>query len=214
MKEQEIKVLVADQHSATRSEFIKSIKTIYPKAIFDESEDGASTLLLLNKENFDLAIIDENIPILKGLDVIEKYEGKDTIQTNFILMSDKHNYNGYQQGVKLGVNYYVDKMDARQDLVNALDAIETENKFLSKSLTEEIKTIQNIRDKVVKLSPNERIFLEELKKGKSIQEISDQLVISSKSVAQIIKNICAMLDIPAEKQSLLNWVINHKHYFK
>lgn len=207
-------MLIADQHPLNRTAIKSAIKLIYPKAIFSESEDGASSLLILSKENIQLAIIDENLPILNGIDVIEKYQHSKLGDAEFILVSDKHHYNNYQKGIQLGVKVFIDKDHIDHELKYGLRAIQNGTKFLCGCLTQEISTINSFVSKVAKLSTKERIFLAELKEGKSIQEISDKLVISNKSIDSITANICTMIEIPESKSSLADWAVSHKHYFK
>lgn len=213
MKEHNINVLIADQHPKVRSALMRSISKIYPQAVFIESENGASSLLILTKKQIHLTIIDENIPILSGIEVIEKYYNSGTATSDFILISAKHNFNNYQKGIKLGVNVFIDKSHADQEIKYGIRAIQNGTRFLCGCLTEEISIINRFASKISNLSTNERMFLGQLKEGKSIQEISDKLVISNKSVNQITSNICAVINIPADKEKLTNWAINHKHYF-
>jgi len=207
-------VLIADRYPIIKSAIKRSLSKIYPQAVFHESEDGASTLLLLNKEEIHLAVIDENLPILNGIEVIEKCVKSGSNKTKFILISAKHNFNNYQKGVRLGVQVFIDKAQAEHEMKYGIRAILNGTKFLCGCLTEEISIINGFAAKVADLTPNERVFLGELKEGKTIKEISDKLVISSKSVNQITSKICAMIDIPVDKKKLSSWAITHKHYFK
>lgn len=193
---------------------MRSIQSVYPHTVFFESENGASSLLLLNKEKIDLAIIDENLPIISGVDVIERYIQANSLNAKFILLSEKHNYINYQKSVKLGVQVFVDKDQIDQDILTGIKAIKTGKKYICDCLIEEINTIEMFATKVANLSAKERIFLTELKKGKSIQEISDKLVISNKSVNQITSNISEKLDLPSNKTFLARWALTHKHYIK
>jgi len=206
-------VLLADQHPIVVSALKRSLLKIYPQAVFHVAEDGASALLLLNKEHIHLAVIDENTPILSGIEVIEKCAKSESNQTKFILISAKHNFNNYQKGIRLGVQVFIDKAQAEHEMKYGIRAILNGTKFLCGCLTEEISIINGFASKVANLSHNERVFLGELKEGKTIKEISDKLVISSKSVNQITSKICAMIDIPADKKILSSWAVNHKHYF-
>jgi len=206
-------VLIAEQHPDVVTALKRSILDIFPHAIFHVTEDGASALLLLNKHDFQLAIINEFLPILSGIEVIEKCSKTLGNKINFIFTSTKHNFNTYQKAIKLGVSVFIDKGQIENEIKYGIRALQNGTIFLCACLTEEIEIINRFADKLNNLSHSERIFLGELKEGKSIKEISDKLVISSKSVKQITSKICAIIEIPADKNTLSSWAINHKHYF-
>lgn len=207
-------ILIADQHPKVRSVVKKSVRLIYPEAIFSEAEDGASTLLLLSKENFQLAIIEDDLPILSGIDVLDKYTSNKRSDTQFILISAKHKFDNYLKGIKLGVKVYINTGHLEHEIERGITAIKHDGIHLSARLSEELKTINGFAEKVTILSRKERIFLSELKEGLSIEEISDKLVISNRSVNLITANICEVIDIPKNQTSLKDWAISHKHYFK
>ncbi len=187
---------------------------MYPNSMFSETEDGASTLLLLNKEHFHLVIIDENIPILDGINVIENYKKEDSFSTKFILTSAKHNFDNYQKGIKLGVNVYIDKSEVKNEIKYGIRALKNGSRFLCDCLTEEMSIINGFANKISTLGPKEQIFLNELKDGKSIDEISEQMIISNKSVNQIITNICTAINIRPDFNELTSWAKRHKQYIK
>lgn len=214
MKEQPLKFLIADHQPLTRSVIKKTIAEIYPNSVFVETEDGASTLLLLSKEHFHLAIIDENIPILDGINVIENFAKEETYATKFILISTKHNYSNYQKGIELGVNVYIDKSHVKNEIKYGIRALKNGSTFLCDCLTKEMSIINGFANKISNLGPKEILFLNELKEGKSIQEISDHMVISNKSVKQIVLNICDAFDINKDIKTLSAWAKSHKHYIQ
>ena len=122
------------------------------------------------------------------------------------------NYNNYQKGIKLGVNVYIDKSHVKNEIKYGIRALKNRSKFLCDCLTEEMSIINGFANKISTLGAKEQVFLNGLKEGKSIQDISNQMVISNKSVKQIISNICTAINIRPDNNTLTSWAKSHKHY--
>ncbi len=72
-----IHIVVADDHGIVRMGLIQTIKQLRPDAIISEVEDYKSLYKLIQKEEFDLAIMDVNMPngtVQEAIDYIKIHQ--------------------------------------------------------------------------------------------------------------------------------------------
>ncbi len=68
-----IKILVGDDSGPMRAVIIKTVKAAgYGNAVFLEAGDGQKALDILASENVDLVMTDYNMPILNGLELVDR----------------------------------------------------------------------------------------------------------------------------------------------
>ena len=99
------KILIIDDEKAIRG----SLKEIleYEKYKVDEAEDGEDGLSKLNKEKYDIALLDIKMPNMDGMEVLQK--AMDTgIDTQFIMISAHGNNKTAVEATKLGAFDFIE----------------------------------------------------------------------------------------------------------
>lgn len=210
---EKFRLLIAVQNPVLCSEIAQIIRDEYPHVIISKMNNGASALLGLDQDSYDLAILQDELYILNGIEVAEKYQKAQKKKVQFILFSESMQMEYFQKGRELNFDAYLTKDDLKNEIKDCLSAVLNDSCFVSKSMQKLIKKFGQLSKKLASLSPTEKLFLNEINEGKNVQEISDKLVLSSKSISQITNSISKKLEIEPEDQSIKEWTQKNKAIF-
>lgn len=158
------KILIVDDERAIR----RTLKEIleYEKYDIDEAEDGEIGLEKIEKNNYDVVILDIKMPKKDGLEVLTEMQQKG-IDTPVIVLSGHGNIETAVEAVKKGAFDYIPKPpDLNRLLItvrNAMDKVSlvTETKILkkkiakSKDIVGESNPILKIKETIAKVAPTE-----------------------------------------------------------
>ena len=158
------KILIVDDEKAIR----RTLKEIleYEKYDIDEAEDGEIGLDKIEKNNYDVVILDIKMPKKDGLEVLTEMQQKG-IDTPVIVLSGHGNIETAVEAVKKGAFDYIPKPpDLNRLLItvrNAMDKVSlvTETKILkkkiakSKDIVGESNPIIRIKETIAKVAPTE-----------------------------------------------------------
>ncbi|MFN8285031.1 MAG: sigma-54 dependent transcriptional regulator [Chitinophagales bacterium] len=158
------KILIVDDEKAIR----RTLKEIleYEKYDIEEAEDGEIGLDKIEKNNYDVVILDIKMPKKDGLEVLTEMQQKG-IETPVIVLSGHGNLETAVEAVKKGAFDYIPKPpDLNRLLItvrNAMDKVSlvTETKILkkkiakSKDIVGESNPIVKIKETIAKVAPTE-----------------------------------------------------------
>ena len=158
------KILIVDDEKAIR----RTLKEIleYEKYDIEEAEDGEIGLEKIEKNNYDVVILDIKMPKKDGLEVLTEMQQKG-IDTTVIVLSGHGNIETAVEAVKKGAFDYIPKPpDLNRLLItvrNAMDKVSlvTETKILkkkiakSKDIVGESNPIVKIKETIAKVAPTE-----------------------------------------------------------
>lgn len=178
-------VLVADDHSIVREGLKQIIRKIECVSKVEEASDGHEALAKIEKNKYDLVILDISMPGLSGLDILKTM--KDKNEKAHVLILSVHPQEQYaMRAFKLGAAGYLCKDSINEELSSAIKKIAAGSKYISLAFAEKIAFDKN--DDINKL-PHEKLSEREfqimcmLAKGKSVKEIANELFISDKTVS-------------------------------
>lgn len=158
------KILIVDDEKAIR----RTLKEIleYEKYDIEEAEDGEIGLEKIEKNNYDVIILDIKMPKKDGIEVLTEMQQKG-IDTPVIVLSGHGNIETAVEAVKKGAFDYIPKPpDLNRLLItvrNAMDKVSlvTETKILkkkiakSKDIVGESNPILKIKETIAKVAPTE-----------------------------------------------------------
>ena len=158
------KILIVDDEKAIR----RTLKEIleYEKYDIEEAEDGEIGLEKIEKNNYDVIILDVKMPKKDGIEVLTEMQQKG-IDTPVIVLSGHGNIETAVEAVKKGAFDYIPKPpDLNRLLItvrNAMDKVSlvTETKILkkkiakSKDIVGESNPIVRIKETIAKVAPTE-----------------------------------------------------------
>lgn len=132
-----IRIVVADDHGIVRMGLIQTIKRFRPDAIISEVEDYKSLYKLIQKEEFDLAIMDVNMPngtIQEAIDYIKIHQPELKI---LIFSSQDEELYGMRY-LKMGAGGYLSKLSSTEVIETALTAMLNKGRYVSDNIKEAI----------------------------------------------------------------------------
>ncbi|HRH57115.1 MAG TPA: sigma-54 dependent transcriptional regulator [Chitinophagales bacterium] len=158
------KILIVDDEKAIR----RTLKEIleYEKYDIEEAEDGEIGLEKIEKNNYDVIILDVKMPKKDGIEVLTEMQQKG-FDTPVIVLSGHGNIETAVEAVKKGAFDYIPKPpDLNRLLItvrNAMDKVSlvTETKILkkkiakSKDIVGESNPIVKIKETIAKVAPTE-----------------------------------------------------------
>ena len=174
------RILLADDHVLFREAMRKAIEDNKGLAVVGGVDDGLELLEFLKHTRPDLVILDLTMPNLSGLEAAK--EIKTLYPEVKILILSMHKSSGCLKGAfGLGVNGYLLKEDAFQDLMSAIETIRSGKEYISPRLTIKLHDIYLNQDTEKKLSPQETRILSLIAEYLTDKEICDRLFISIKT---------------------------------
>jgi DNA-binding response OmpR family regulator len=100
------KILYVDDDTALR-EIVKD-QLSSAGFIVDEAEDGAAAIKKLEGGNFDLMLLDINMPNKSGIDVL-KFIKEKTLKCKVIMLTGRVGFSVATESLKLGADDYITK---------------------------------------------------------------------------------------------------------
>ena len=198
------RIFLSDDHAILR-DGLKHIITSNPDyEVIGESGDGRDALEKIEKMKPDIVILDISMPSMTGVEVarnIKKYNPN--IKIIILTQYDSSEY--IKQLLKYGVEGYILKENASDELLRAIGEVQKGNNFLSPEITKKVvtdfkETGESGKSKELKtqfslLSPREREILKLIADGNSNVQIASILFISDQTVKTHRANIMKKLDI-------------------
>lgn len=170
-----IRVLLADRLTLVR-EGLSSVLSQHRNFEFVAPlDDGALALDAIRRECPDVAVLDQTLPTLSGIDVIEQAIALG-LRTRFILLSDGAEVFVAQQALRAGAHGVVSKSDEVLGLVDAIREVNRGNQYLTKSL------VPSSSQYTETLTGREREILDWVARGLSSAQVAAELGISLKNV--------------------------------
>ncbi|MBU0473372.1 MAG: response regulator transcription factor [Bacteroidetes bacterium] len=211
----EITIIIADDHPLFRAGVRSELENQNDFKIVAETGDGLHALHLIEELKPDIAVLDYQMPSMKGNEVTKKLSGINS-KTKVVLLTMHNDKKTFLNALESGVQGFVLKDDAVLDIVEAVRKVNYGEKFYSSRLTNlliegmketesEKRTIALIKE----LTDSERKLLSLIARLKSNDEIADILFISKRTVENNKVAIAHKLLLENSK-GLLKFAIENK----
>lgn len=215
MTDLRMRFLIADDHPIFRQGLRQVIENeARIDAVLDEAYDGLRALELLEKENYNLVILDIDMPGKNGLDVVRSMRSRRIIcPVIFLTMYDDKEI--FDEALELGVLGYVLKDNAVHDIIDAIKAALAGKPYISALMSSALlkgKTKTNLSQafpSIDLLTEIERRILHQIADGKTSKQIAEELYLSSKTIDNHRNNIALKLKIRGT-HGLLKFAVQHK----
>ena len=172
------RILLADDHVLFREAMRKAIGDTKGLVVLGGVGDGLELMEFLKHTRPDLIILDLTMPNLSGHEAAR--EIKKLYPEVKILILSMHKSVGCLKGAfRVGVNGYLLKEDAFQDLISAIETIRSGKEYISLRLIGQMSDITYLIGKTEdRLSPQETMVLSLIGECLTDKEICDRLLIS------------------------------------
>lgn len=190
-----IRILIADDHAIVRRGLKQILTEIPGVAAIDEAANGQEVLAMVNKEDYDLVLLDISMPGRSGLDVLKQIRAE--MPGVSVLMLSMHPEEQYAvRALKAGAAGYLTKESAPDELIMAARKILAGGRYVSASLAERlVYDLDRPSDKPPHETLSDREFqiLRMIASGKTVKEIGEDLALSVKTVCTYRARILAKM---------------------
>jgi DNA-binding NarL/FixJ family response regulator len=179
-----INFLIVDDHSIFRQGVKMIITNAFEKSVCNEAGNSAEALVKLNKQKFDMVILDINMPGRSGLDFIADVLSFNT-EIPILVLSMYEEDQMALRALKAGAKGYLTKSRAADDLIRAINRILSGKQYITENVAElllnEVQK-KETGDVMKALSDREYFVLMRLAAGETLTEISKSLTLSVKTI--------------------------------
>ena len=206
-----MKVLIADDHPVIRF----GIKQILSEEIklnrIGEASCAKEALSNINKQNWDLLILDLNLPDMNGLEVLRQVKTvKPELPVLVLTVLDEDQI--AVRVLKAGASGFITKNTMPKELVTAVKRIHSGKRYVSPSLAEKlIFDLYSDDDKPphLKLSNREYQVLCLISNGKSIKQIAEELYLSEQTIRTYRVRILEKMNMHSDAELIHYAIRNH-----
>jgi two-component system, NarL family, invasion response regulator UvrY len=180
-----IRMLIADDHEIVRHGLQDILTTRLGKVVVSEAKDAGEAINLLIKEDWDLVLLDINMPGRSGLEVLEEAK-RLRPKTPVLVLTAYPEEQFVLRAFKLGASGYINKQSVSDELITAVKRVLAGGKYVTASLAERLAvSLGGIDDQAPHeaLSNRELQVLRLIAVGKSMKNVADEMALSEKTVA-------------------------------
>jgi DNA-binding NarL/FixJ family response regulator len=179
------KILLADDHVIIRSGIKMMIENFLPHSKIDEAGDGNEAFEKIKANEYDLIILDVNMPNTDSFGLISNILAvKPDAKILMFSMNSEEMY--AKRYLKMGALGYIRKDKEESEIKKAIMSVMNNTRYLSKEMNDKIlkdyftdKADTNPFDK---LSPREFEIVQQLIRGNSLSDICGDLKLQSSTV--------------------------------
>ena len=199
-----IKIMITDDHSMIREGLKKLLELDGDIQVIAEAVDGQDCLNKLETIQPDVLLLDINMPIMNGLEVLKKLKLRKN-KVNVLILT-VHNEEEYlMKAVDIGINGYVLKDSEFAVLKKAIVSIASGENFIQPNLIPALnaKMIEKSEDsiKIKNLTNREIEVLKLLAVGMYNKEVAESLKISERTVKNHVSSIFKKIDVTYRTQA-------------
>ena len=177
-------LLLADDHFIIRRGLKLIIENFMPHSKIDEADDGDSTFEKIKENNYDLLILDVNMPNTDAFGLVSNILAlKPALKILMFSMNDEEVY--AKRYLKMGVMGYLKKDEPEAEIKKAIATVLNNKKYVSPGLSQiliEDLHSNNPENPFDRLSPREFEIVRHLIRGESVAEICQKLTLHSSTV--------------------------------
>ena len=176
---------------------------------FGEARTGAKALEWLSKRQWQVLIVDIDLPDQNGFSVLSKiYAHHAPARSRVLMMSMHADPLHAARARQLGASGYVSKSSNRAELVRAISNVLANQKDVGPPLSRNAVPVENAAPHE-QLSPRELLVMLALARGKRIGEIASELSLNIKTVSTYKRRVLNKLKLRSTA-GLVRYAIHHK----
>jgi two-component system invasion response regulator UvrY len=192
-----IRVLIVDDHAIVRRGLRELVSDEFRGAAFGEASDAGQALEQLRKKEWDLALIDINLPGKNGLDLLKELKAEWPKLPVLVLSGHAEDQFGIRV-LKAGAGGYMTKECATEELPKAIRKILAGGRYVSPALAE--KLALRVKKDLTRtphetLSDREYDVMSRIASGKTVTEIAEEMSLSAKTISTYRTRVLEKLDV-------------------
>lgn len=208
-----ISLIIADDHPVM-------LKGLYDELhesgynVVGQAINGMQALELILTLKPTVALLDIDMPLLTGFEVIKMAKEKN-VDTKFIVLSFHKENNYIAQAKTLQINGYLLKEDSFSAVEDCIQQVVDGHVYFSSSFEDgALRDVSEELKRLGYLTSSEKTILKLIAQQNSTQEIADILYISGRTVEKHRSNIINKLELSPNANSLARWALLNKNTIK
>lgn len=181
-------ILLVEDHAIVRSG-IRKLMADRPGLTLKEAATGEAALATLKSQNFDLLILDLNLPGLGGLELLRRILAAHPGLK--VLVFSQHTEAVYaSRAMEAGARGYISKNAAPEELLDAIENVLKGGTAIERDIAQELGNRGGEEDAYLRpLTQRDMEILRLLADGKSLSQIAEALGVAYKTVANTLSRI-------------------------
>jgi DNA-binding NarL/FixJ family response regulator len=207
-------VLIADDHALVRSGLRQCLLDTGRFTTIEEAASGSEVLDALHASDFDLLILDINMPDRSGLDIL-KHVRSSHPDVKMLVLSGYPERQYAVNVLKAGASGYLSKDGSPDELLKAVGQVLSGRRYVSASLAELLAAeLDSDHDQPLHAGLSEREFqiFCKLASGQSVSGIAGELSLSVKTVStyrsRVLEKMCFKSNADITSYALRNGLMN------
>ena len=208
-----INILIADDHAIVREGLKQIVSSQADMKVAGETHNAQGVLDLVRAGNWDVVVLDINMPGRNGLEVLKELKQEHPKLPVLVLSVHPEEQYGIRV-LKAGAAGYMNKESAPEELVTAIRKVIRGGKYLTPTLAERLAF--QVADGS-EAHPHEKLSDRELQvlcmigSGKTVSEIADDLSLSVKTIstyrARILEKMAMKSSAELTRYALQNHLV-------
>ncbi len=205
-----LRIVIADDHPVVLKGLTEILSESFDDVIIDGTATGYELMSNVQKNQYDLVLLDISLPDINGLEVLKEVKKiKPKLPVLIISMYPEEHY--APRAIKAGAQGYLTKRSASTELVLAVRKILSGKRYISPAFAE--KMLFDFESNAEK-PPHERLSDRELQvlcmigKGKALNQIAEEIHLSVNTVRTYRTRILEKIGVKGTSE-LIHYAITH-----
>ena len=196
MSEQQIKLLVVEDHHIVRQGLVALLNSVSDMAVVADTSNGADGVELFRKHQPDVTLMDLRLPGIGGAEAVAKIRGEFP-NARIIVLTTFDGDEDIYRALQAGARGYLLKGMFGDELLDAIRAVHAGKTRIPPVVAERLASRMGGSE----LTGREMAVLELIVGGKSNKEIGHQLSISEATVKTHINNLLSKMGVTDRTQA-------------
>lgn len=206
-----VKVLIADDHALFRDGLKRIFSETDDIEVVAEAIDGKDTIKKAKEYDWDIALLDINLPDMNGLEVLKRISSANL--PSYVLVLSMYPEEEYAiRAIRSGASGYMTKDSPTDQLINVVRRLANGGKYVNPELAEKLLFTPIINsEKLIHTTFSDREFhvFKLIVSGESLTSIANKLSLSVKTVSTYRSRILEKMRMKNNAQ-LIRYAIQHR----
>lgn len=206
-----IRILIGDDHAIVRQGLKQILSDGKKMCVCGEAENGQMVLDFVNREPWDVVILDISMPGISGLDILKEIKKvKPKLPVLVLTMHSEEQF--ALRSIKAGAAGYLTKDSAPEELIKAVNKVVEGGKYVNQQLAEILASdIERNSEKPLHdmLSDREYQVMRLIASGRTAKQIADELALSVKTISTYRARLLEKMNMKTNAE-LTHYAIQNK----
>lgn len=204
-----IKVLIADDHSMVREGFRQLLQLEEEFEVIGEAANGEATIQLIKELHPDVILLDINMPVKNGLEVLQEIKEMN-IEVKVLMLTIHNEVEYLMKAIEIGCDGYILKDSSFRKLKEAIQFVYNGESYIQPELIPILNAgmVHKRENEKIKMTKRELQVLKLVAIGKINRDIANDLNISERTVKNHISNLFKKIGVTDRTQAAVYAIKN------